>query len=58
MRYLTIEQAQISEEIDELVAQRQHLETLDFTNQVETQHEAIEAQIKFLTALAKEIQNG
>ena len=54
MHDLTPQQAQISEEIDDLVAQRQHLETLDYTEQVEIQHAAIEEQISFLTGLAKE----
>ena len=55
---LTLEQAQISQELDILLAMRKTLETLEFTDQVETQHEAIEERIKFLTGLAKEIQNG
>jgi hypothetical protein len=54
MQDLTPQQAQISEKIDDLVAQRQHLETLDYTEQVEIQHAAVEEQISFLTGLAKE----
>jgi hypothetical protein len=54
MHDLTPQQAQISEEIDDLVAQRQHLETLDYTEQVEIQHATVEEQISFLTGLAKE----
>jgi hypothetical protein len=58
MQDLTPQQAQISTELDDLVAQRQHLETLDFTEAVEIQHAAIEEQISFLRGLAKEIQHG
>jgi hypothetical protein len=46
------------QELDDLVAQRQHLETLEFTEAVEIQHAAIEEQISFLRGLAKEIQHG
>lgn len=58
MQDLTPQQAQISTELDDLVAQRQHLETLDFTEAVETQHTAVEEQITFLRGLAKEMQHG
>lgn len=55
---LTPEQAQISQELDILLTMRKTLETLEYTDQVETQYEAIDERIKFLTGLAKEIQNG
>ena len=58
MQDLTFQQAQISTELDDLVAQRQHLETLDYTPAVETQHTAVEEQISFLRGLAQEIQHG
>ena len=58
MHDLTPQQAQISEQIDNLVAQRQHLKTLEFTEAVEIQHAAIEEQIGFLRGLAKEMQHG
>ena len=58
MHDLTPQQAQISTKIDDLVAQRQHLETLEFTEQVEIQHAAVEEQISFLRGLVKEIQYG
>jgi hypothetical protein len=58
MQDLTPQQAQISTELDDLVAQRQHLETLEYTEAVEIQHVAIEEQISFLRGLAKEIQHG
>lgn len=61
---LTLEQAQISQELDILLTMRKTLETLEskgwwhHTDQVETQYEAIEERIKFLRGLAKEIQHG
>ena len=58
MQDLTPQQAQISTELDDLVAQRQHLETLEYIEAVEIQHAAVEEQISFLRGLAKEIQHG
>jgi hypothetical protein len=48
----------LQEQMDALVKQRQHLETLEFTEAVEIQHAAVEEQISFLRGLAKEIQHG
>ena len=58
MQDLTPQQAQISTELDDLVAQRHHLETLEYTEAVELQYAAIEEQISFLRGLAKEMQHG
>jgi hypothetical protein len=43
-----LEMERLQEQMDALVKQRQHLETLDFTEAVEIQHAAIEEQISFL----------
>jgi hypothetical protein len=53
-----LEMERLQEQIDALVKQRQHLETLEYTEAVEIQHAAIEEQISFLRGLAKEIQHG
>ena len=53
-----LEMERLQEQMDALIKQRQHLETLDFTEAVEIQHAAIEQQISFLRGLAKEIQHG
>ena len=52
------EMERLQEQLDALIKQRQHLETLDFTEAVEIQHAAIEEQISFLRGLAKELQHG
>jgi hypothetical protein len=43
-----LEMERLQEQMDALIKQRQHLETLDFTEAVEIQHAAIEEQISFL----------
>ena len=53
-----LEMERLQEQMDALVKQRQHLETLEYTEAVEIQHAAIEEQISFLRGLAKEIQHG
>ena len=53
-----LEMERLQEQMDALVKQRQHLETLEFTEAVEIQHAAIEEQISFLRGLAKEMQHG
>jgi hypothetical protein len=53
-----LEMERLQEQMDALIKQRQHLETLDFTEAVEIQHAAIEEQISFLRWIVKEIQHG
>jgi hypothetical protein len=53
-----LEMERLQEQMDALVKQRQHLETLEYTEAVEIQHAAVEEQISFLRGLAKEIQHG
>jgi chaperonin cofactor prefoldin len=52
------EMERLQEQLDALIKQRQHLETLEYTEAVEIQHAAVEEQISFLRGLAKEIQYG
>ena len=54
---LTLEQAKINTQIDDLIALRKALQTIerDFTEQMEAQYESIEERISFLSELADEL---
>jgi hypothetical protein len=43
-----LEMERLQEQMDALVKQRQHLQTLEYTEAVEIQHAAVEEQISFL----------